>query len=95
MFPIFYTCGVNPLNIELLNLKQVHRKLRNSRGASVVQCQSARLSSLISILSENVLNVTGIQCSTNVKSCSQYSAKSHGVFPGAPVSSHREVDRVG
>ena len=48
-----------------------------------------------SILSENVLNVTRIQRSTQVKRVSQHSAESRGFSPGAPVSSHREVDRVG
>ncbi len=48
-----------------------------------------------SILSENFLNVTQTQCSTHVKRVSQHSAESRGFFPGAPVSSHREVDRVG
>ncbi len=47
-----------------------------------------------SILSENVLNVSQTQCSTHVKRVSQHSAESHGFFPGAPVSSHREVDRM-
>ena len=48
-----------------------------------------------SILSENVLNVIRTQCSTHVKRVSQHSAESHGFSPGTPVSSHREVDRVG
>ena len=48
-----------------------------------------------SILSENVLNVARRQCSTHVKRASQHSAESRGFSPGAPVSSHREVDRVG
>ncbi len=48
-----------------------------------------------SILRENVLNVTRSQCSTHVKRISQHSAESRGFSPGAPVSSHREVDRVG
>ncbi len=47
------------------------------------------------ILSEDFLNVTRAQCSTHVKRVSQHSAESHGFSPGAPVSSHREVDRVG
>ena len=47
-----------------------------------------------SIPSENVLNVTPTQCFTHVKRVSQHSAESHGFSPGAPVSSHREVDRV-
>ncbi len=46
-----------------------------------------------SILSVNVLNVTRTQCSTHVKRVSQHSAESRGFSPGAPVSSHREVDR--
>ena len=46
-----------------------------------------------SILRENFLNVTRSQCSTHVKS--QHSAESRGFSPGAPVSSHRGVDRVG
>ena len=48
-----------------------------------------------SILSENFLNVARTQCSTHVKRVNQHSAESCGFFPGAPVSSHREVDRVG
>ena len=48
-----------------------------------------------SILSENFLNVTRTQCSTRMKRVSQHSAESRGFSPGAPVSSHREVDRVG
>ena len=48
-----------------------------------------------SILSEGVLNVTRAQCSTHVRRVSQHSAESRGFSPGAPVSSHREVDRVG
>ncbi len=47
------------------------------------------------ILRENVLNVTRTQCSTHVKRVSQHSAESRGFSPGAPVSSHRKVDRVG
>ncbi len=46
------------------------------------------------ILSENVLSVTRTQCSTHVKRVSQHSAESRGFSPGAPVSSHRDVDRV-
>ena len=48
-----------------------------------------------SILSEKVLNVTRTLCSTRMKRVSQHSAESRGFSPGAPVSSHREVDRVG
>ncbi len=48
-----------------------------------------------SILSGNVLNATRTQCSTDVKRVSQHSAESRGFSPGAPVSSHKEVDRVG
>ena len=48
-----------------------------------------------SILRENFLNVTRTQCSIHVKRVSQHSAESRGFSPGAPVSSHREVDRVG
>ena len=47
------------------------------------------------ILSENVPNVARTQCSTHVKRVSQHSAESREFSPGAPVSSHREVDRVG
>ena len=46
-------------------------------------------------LRENFLNVTRSQCPTHVKRVSQQSAESRGFSPGAPVSSHREVDRVG
>ncbi len=45
-----------------------------------------------SILRENFLNVTRNQCSNHVKRVSQHSAESRGF---SPVSSHREVDRVG
>ena len=48
-----------------------------------------------SILSENFPNVTRIQCSANVRTVSQHSAESRGFSPGTPVSSHKEVDRVG
>ncbi len=48
-----------------------------------------------SILSENFLNVARTQCSIHVKRVSQHSAESRGFSPGAPVSSNREVDRVG
>ncbi len=48
-----------------------------------------------SILSENVLNVTRTQCSTRVKRVSQHSGEKRGFSPGVPVSSHKEVDRVG
>ena len=48
-----------------------------------------------SILRENFLNVTRTQCFTHVKRVSQHSAESRGFSPGAPVSSHRKVDRVG
>ena len=48
-----------------------------------------------SILDGNFLNVTRAQCSTHVKRVSQHSDESRGFSPGAPVSSHREVDRVG
>ena len=48
-----------------------------------------------SILKGNFLNVTRAQCSTHVKRVSQHSAESRGFSPGTPVSSHREVDRVG
>ena len=49
-----------------------------------------------SILSDNVLNVTRTQCSSHVKRASPHSvAKSRGFSLGAPVSSHREVNRVG
>ena len=48
-----------------------------------------------SILGENFFNLARIQCSTHVKRVSQHSAESRGFSPGTPVSSHREVDRVG
>ena len=41
------------------------------------------------------LNVTRTQCSTHVKKVCQHSGESRGFSPGTPVSSHREVDRVG
>ena len=46
------------------------------------------------ILSENVLKVTQTKCSTHVKRVRQHSAESRGFSPGAPVSSHEELDRV-
>ncbi len=46
-------------------------------------------------LRENFLNVTRAQCSTHVKRVSQHSAESRGFSPGAPVTSHKEVDRMG
>ncbi len=48
-----------------------------------------------SILRENFLNVTRTHCSTRVKRVSQHSAESRGFSLGTPVSSHKEVDRVG
>ena len=67
-------------------------------GASVAQwSERSPFTSEVagSILSENFLNVTRTQCSTHVKRVSQHSAESRGFSPGTPVSSHREVDRVG
>ncbi len=46
------------------------------------------------ILRENFLNVARTQCFTHVKRVSQHSAESRGFSPGAPVSSHRKVDRL-
>ena len=76
---------------------------RSGRGvvrALVVRAQWSERSPFTSevaasILSENFLNVTRSQCSTHVKRVSQHSAESRGFSPGTPVSSHREVDRVG
>ena len=48
-----------------------------------------------SILGENFLNVARTQCSTHMKRVSQHSAESRGFSPGTPVSSQREVDRLG
>ncbi len=67
-------------------------------GASVAQW--SELSPFTSevaglILRENFLNVTRAQCFIHVKRVSQHSAESRGFSPGAPVSSYREVDRVG
>ncbi len=63
------------------------------------QCMRSPFTSEVagSILSENFLNVARTQCFTHVKRVSQHSAESRGFPPGAPfpVSSHREVDRVG
>ena len=67
-------------------------------GASVAQwSERSPFTSEVacSILSENSLNVTRTQCSTHVKKVCQRSAESRGFSPGTPVSSHREVDRVG
>ena len=65
----------------------------------MVSGQSARLSPprlrVRFSVHENVLNVTRTQCSTHGKRVSQHSAESRGFSPGAPFSSHREVDRVG
>ncbi len=67
-------------------------------GASVAQwSERSPFTSEVagSILSENFLNVTQTQCSTHVKKVCQRSAESRGFSPGTPVSSQREVDRVG
>ncbi len=48
----------------------------------------------VRILSEDVLNVTQTQWSTDVKRVSQHIVESHGFFLGAPVSSHKLIDRV-
>ena len=67
-------------------------------GASVAQwSERSPFTSEVagSILSENFLNVTQTQCCTHVKKVCQRSAESRGFSPGTPVSSHREVDRVG
>ena len=40
-------------------------------------------------------NVTRTRCITSEKRASQHSAESRGFSTGAPVSSHRKVDRVG
>ncbi len=67
-------------------------------GASVAQwSERSPFTSEVAglILSENFLIVTRTQCSTHVKRVSQHSTESRGFSPGAPVSSHREVDRVG
>ncbi len=71
--------------------------MTNSGGATVAQWseRSPFTSEVAGILSENVLNVTRTQCPTYVKRVSQHSAESRGFSPGAPVSSHREVERVG
>ena len=66
-------------------------------GASVAEWsdRSPFTSVTGSILSENVLNVTRTQYRTHVKRVSQHSAESRGFSPGAPVSSHKEVDSMG
>ncbi len=67
-------------------------------GASVAQwSERSPFTSEVSgsILRENFLNVTRTQCSLHVKRVSQHFAESRGFSPGAPVSSHKEVDRVG
>ena len=61
--------------------------------------QSARLSPLrlrvrFSERTFSMLLEPSAPC-THVKRVSQHSAESRGFSPGAPVSSHREVDRVG
>ena len=63
-------------------------------GASVAQwSERSPFTSEVtgSILSENFLNATRSQCSTNVKRVSQHSAESRGFSPGTSVSSHREL----
>ena len=47
------------------------------------------------ILSKNVLNVTRTHCSAHVKRVSQHSRVVGLLRAVRPVSSHREVDRVG
>ena len=82
---------------------RVHRSEKQSiskeiNGASVAQWSERSpftSEAAGSILSENFLNVTRTQCFTHVKRASQHSAESRGFSPGAPVSSHRKVDRVG
>ncbi len=67
-------------------------------GASVAQwSERSPFTSEVagSILNENFLNVTRIQFSTHVKRGCQHFAESRGFSPGTPVSSHREVDRMG
>ena len=84
---------------KILFVRRSHVELsRVKSGASVAQWsgRSPFTSEVAgSILSENFLNVTRAQCSTHVKRVSQHSAESRGFSPSAPVSSHREVDRVG
>ena len=41
------------------------------------------------------LNVSRAQCSTHAKRVTQHSAESRGFSSSAPVSPHKEVDRVG
>ncbi len=67
-------------------------------GASVAQWseRSPFISEVAGpIVSENAPNVTRTQCSIHAKRVTQHSAESRGFSLGAPVSSHREVDRVG
>ena len=78
--------------------KQYKKKAVKQSGASVAQwSERSPFTSEVagSILSENFPNVTRTQYSANVRRVSQHSAESRGFSPGAPVSSHREVDRVG
>ena len=63
-------------------------------GGAVVRALALTSEAAGSILRENFLNVTRTQCFTHVKELVN-SAESRGFSPGAPVSSHRKVDRVG
>ena len=76
--------------IDILNSPKQSVGLRRHIDQSAFTSEDAS-----SILSENVLNVTRTQCSTHMKRVSQHFVESHGFSPGAPVSSHSEVDRVG
>ena len=94
MFDVPLLLSMFVANLEILRFFSVGKS--NARGLMHRSERSPFTSEVAgSILSENFLNVTRIQCSTHVKKVSQHSAESRGFSPGAPVSSHKEVDRVG
>ena len=64
-------------------------------GGGVVRCSPLTSEVAGSILDGNFLDLTRAQCYTHVKRVSQHTAESREFSPGTPVSSHREVDRVG
>ena len=90
--------GVNPCMIGLVI--RCHKNQRINSVDLLILAQWSERSPFTSeaagsILRENFLNVTRTQCSTHVKRVSQHSAESRGFSLGTPVSSHKEVDRVG
>ncbi len=97
-FDLYRILKIRCERFKLLKKTNVPMQVIMFNGASVAQwSERSPFTSEVagSILSENFLNVTRDQCSTNAKRVTQHSAESRGFSPGAPVSSHREVDRVG